>query len=309
MRALFLGVIFFLLCQKGYTQDSKEISSRVASGKIFSNEQEMKEWIRLCENDTAQLFFVLAYSKIDSISAEKFSNATYLLKNLIVKQSSQKVKKAAVLFFITAAKSKHSGVSSIAFKALSSIPSRFYENASIDSISNLIIEQPMLFKNAVLLAGYIGSPIFIERIKTVFPNAKNFSNPDKWAAYKALARLGDQEALGFCIKRVTSLPLSDQVVDVLYPDLIYIHRKEAFDVLVKALNSDEMLCSSSNPNSDNKILCGYRVMELLAPQIENFPVKVLPSGDLDSKDYKKTLNDVRAWFTNNGGNYSIINTY
>ncbi len=307
MRTFLLGLIIISICPRGFSQESKAIPSRINASNIFTTEKELKDCLNLCDNDTVKLFFALSNCKIDSLPEDKLLNSISLLKNLAVRRSSEAVKTAAINFFLASVKSKSSGVSTLSFKALNGIPSRCFKNESIDSISSLIVKHPLLYKESVLLSGYIGTPVFIESIKSVFPNSRAFSKHERWASYKALARLGDKEALEFCLKRVSTLPLNDQVVDILFPDLIYIHRKEAFDILIKALNSKETLCSSSNPNSDNKIVCGYRIMEMLAPEIENFPVKVLPSGDLATTDYVKALNEIRAWFLSVGSNYSIIN--
>jgi hypothetical protein len=305
MRSFLLGLIIILLCQKVLPQEPKEIVENLSAGKIFTSEKELKEWIALCGNDTICLFKCLNNSKLDSLSAEKLSTSLYLVKNLSSKHSSRKVKEAAVNLFFTTSKSRYSGVSSLSFKALISLPVGCYDITSIDSISSLIANHPLLYKDAVLLAGYVGNPIFIERINSLFPNARNFTKQERWATYKALARLGDKDALNYCINRVSSIPLSDQVIDVLYPDLIYIHKREAFEVMIKALYSDEPLCTSANPNSDSKIICGYRIMELLALAITDFPVKVLPSGDLDTKDYKQALIVVRNWFDKNRNSFVI----
>jgi hypothetical protein len=46
-------------------------------------------------------------------------------------------------------------------------------------------------------------------------------------------------------------------------------------------------------------------MEYLAPVIENYPLKIRGSGDIDTKDYKEALNTVRKWFKKKNGNYEI----
>ena len=64
------------------------------------------------------------------------------------------------------------------------------------------------------------------------------------------------------------------------------------------------LCQSPNPDLSEKIPCAYRIIELLAPVIENFPIKVDPAIGLESDNYPKTLQTVRNWFKNNN-NYKI----
>lgn len=302
MKSIMLSLLMLLSFSNLFSQPD-------CSSKIFTNEVELNEWLGFYKNDTVSLLNCIREHSSDSIITEKLPDAIYLIKNLAIRSSNDKVINVAIKFFLATCKSKKSGISTLSINALKRYPSVYFDNSDIDSIAVLIEKYPLIFKESVELAGYLGNSKFLTTIHNVFPSSRTFSKPERWATYKALARLGDQEALDYCVGRISSLQLNDQVVDAVYPDLIYIHRKEAFELLIKALNSDENLCSSSNPNNDGKILCGYRIMEMLAPEIENFPVKVLPSGDLDSKDYRKTLYDVRAWFEKNRNSYVIINKY
>lgn len=309
MKSFFVALMMLLMYSNLYSQSQNDCLKRIRSGKIFTNEIELKEWLNICKNDTISLLNCLVVHISDSVLVDKLPASISLIKNISIKSTNEKIKGASIKFFLSASKSKNSGISSLSLNTLKKYPSMFFDSSDLDSISSLIEKYPNVYKESVEIAGYLGDTRFLSKIHEVFPSSRSFSKPERWATYKALARLGDKEALDYCISRISSLKLSDQVVDALYPDLIYIHRKEAFDVLIKALNSDENLCTSSNPNSDRKIVCGYRIMELLAPEIENFPVKILPSGDLDAKDYKKALLEVRAWFNTNGNNYTILNNF
>jgi len=287
------------------SQESNKVIQRINSKKIFANERELNEWIALCKGDTATLVNSLALSRLDSLPAEKLVGSLYLVKSIALKKSSYRVKNSAVKLFLFTTKSKHSVVSTLSVKALKSFSGKYYDVTSIDSLSSLI-RNNKFYSDAVILAGGTDNPVFVERIKQQFPNSRSFTKQERWATYKALARLGDKESLDYCLQRISSMPLSDQLVDVLYPDLIYIHKKEAFSLIIKAIYNDEKLCSSTNPNSSENIVCGYRLMELISPFIKNFPLKLLPSGDLDVKDYSKALKDVRDWFDKMKDSYEII---
>lgn len=307
------SVLIFLVIQftffELYPQTLIDCTGKIRSGQLFTNETELNEWLIICKNDTTALFDCLNKNLSDSLLSDKLANSIFLIKTLSVKSSSEKVKRAAVKLFLSISRAKDSGISVLSVNSLKSYSSAYFDNSDIGSISVLIEKYPVVYKESVELAGYIGNPEFLSKMREVFPDSRSFSKAEKWASYKAMARLGDKEAIDYCIQRVSSLPLNDQVIDILYPDLIYIHRKEAFNVIIKALNSDETLCSSSNPDSDFRIVCGYRIMELLAPVIVDFPVNVLPSGDLDTKDYKKSLQKVREWFKQKGDNYTITNSF
>lgn len=305
MRCLLIGIFSLFLYSTVLSQESAKVIQKVNSKKIFANERELNEWIALCKGDTAILVNSLALSRLDSLPSEKLVSSLYLIKSIALKKSSYRVKNSAVKLFLFTTKSKHSVVSTLSVKALCSFSGKYYDVTSIDSLSSLM-NNDKLYSDAVLLTGYTDNPLFIERIKQQFPNSRSFTKQERWASYKALARLGDKESLDYCIQRISSMTLNDQVVDILYPDLIYIHKKEAFSVIIKALYSDEKLCSSTNPNSDQNIVCGYRLMELISPFIKNFPIKLLTSGDLDVKDYSKALKDVRDWFDKMKDSYEII---
>lgn len=304
MRSLLIVLALGFISLFGYTQEVS-ISGKIARGDIFENEKELSEWVNLCGKDTIILFKQLTNSMIDSLQEDKLINSLSTLRGFLSKPSSNAVKSEIVNFILVTTKSKHSSVVAKSFRILKDIPVKNFDKSAVDSIVSMISKYPRIYIDAMLLVGYINTPNFIDEIKVVFPNSRRFTRQEQWTTYKVLARLGDKEALTFCINKVTALPINDQVIDVLYADLIYTRQKEAVDVLVKTLNSDEPLCSSTNPNNDSKMICGYRIMEMLAPVIEDFPVKTLPSGDLDVKDYKKALIEVRNWFKKRESAYSI----
>ena len=76
-------------------------------------------------------------------------------------------------------------------------------------------------------------------------------------------------------------------------------QKESFDYCISILNSKERLCHSLNPDNSESILCGYRILEMLAPVVVNIPLTVDASGSLSSDDYESQLESVRQWFLNN----------
>jgi hypothetical protein len=92
------------------------------------------------------------------------------------------------------------------------------------------------------------------------------------------------------------LPVNDEVVYQIYPDLVYTRQKEIVALLIGQLNSDVKNCESADAERPANIPCAYRVMEMLAPAIEGYPVKLDASGDIDAKDYTEALQKVRTWF-------------
>jgi hypothetical protein len=129
----------------------------------------------------------------------------------------------------------------------------------------------------------------------------------KWNIALALARMGQADALDYCMKKIKKLPVNSELVNYGLPDLIYTRQKPAIAYCVELLLSDKNLCRSPNPDIPEAISCAYRIMELLAPVIAGFPVQVDVSGTLDTDDYPQALQKVRAWLEKNPG-YKIRTT-
>lgn len=165
-------------------------------------------------------------------------------------------------------------------------PSRAAIQEALSTISN---------KNSlILLAGYVGDAGTIPYLKP-FSLAGN-QQTIRWSALAAMTRLGDGEAMNEILRRVKKIPLTGDVILHLFPDLVYTRQKQIYDYLVEVLNSDKEDCESADNDHPKPILCGYRIMEMLAPAIKNFPLEVDAGGDMAAKDYPKALEKVRKWF-------------
>lgn len=129
----------------------------------------------------------------------------------------------------------------------------------------------------------------------------------KWDMHLALARLGEQTDIDFVVRKASAIPYdySEDLMTMIVPQLIYTRQKPAIDVCVEMLQADKCKCASANPTVDVKILCGYRIMEMLAPVIRNFPYKVSKSGMIEADDYEEALSTIREWFQAHP-DYSII---
>jgi hypothetical protein len=302
-------IIFVILAPLNalYSQDYTFCLNKTKSLDIFTNQEELDRWLLVCEKDTITLLRCLQEKLIDSTQLYRLPTSIVIMNNLSRESSNYAIKSTTIKLLLITIKSKNLNISRLSIKLLMTYPKKCINNDVVDSISSLLKNNPLVYKEVVELVGYLENPDFILKIKEVFPDSRNFSKDERWTTFKVLARIGDKQALDFCVNRVSSMQLNDQLVDMIFPDLIYVNRKETFDIIINALFSDENLCTSSNPNSENKTVCGYRIIELLAPVIVDFPVRVLPSGDLDSKDYRKSLKRVRTWFLKNNKSYSIVN--
>lgn len=185
---------------------------------------------------------------------------------------------------------------------LSEYPSESFDEASTSQLKRLLVSKRMPhYKKLVLLCGYVGVGTETLNKKLLEPE---LAIETKWILSLALARQGDSSRIQYCITLARKMPVNDNFVAYIIPEIIYTKQKSAIDYCVELLNNNENLCSSADPDNPQKILCGYRLMELLAPTIEDFPYNTDGTGSLNTKDYERALQEVRAWFKANP-NYSI----
>ncbi len=142
------------------------------------------------------------------------------------------------------------------------------------------------------------------RLPDIIPRLKAFSvtgypPATRWAALVSMARTGDADAATEMLSRVKRLAVDDNLVYHVFPDLVFSRNRDAIQYLVTTLYSEDKNCLSADVERETAIPCGYRVMELLAPVVRNFPFKIDKSGDLIAGDYKHTLAAVRQWFLEN----------
>ena len=166
-----------------------------------------------------------------------------------------------------------------------------------DSVKKFIRSKTMPIDRLIKLAGFL-------QLRKLSEDVRPWSQPGnptriRWAAILALSRMEDPWATAEMMKRARRLPINDEVVYQVLPDLLYTRQPEAFNFAIAALNSNEKSCSSADAENEVPILCGYRIMELLAPLIADYPLELEPSGDIRTSDYAATLQNVRQWFLNN----------
>lgn len=173
-----------------------------------------------------------------------------------------------------------------------------------DTIRNLVRTHNPYSAQAIKLAGFLQ---LTDLKKEITPYMQP-GNPTslRWAAIISLARMGEPEAVKDMMKRVTKLPVNDNVVYEVFPDLIYTRQREAITYLVEALKSDVKNCLPADAEREAPIVCGYRIMEQLAPVIKDYPLQLDESGDIKTNNYEDALRIVRQWFETNR-EYKILN--
>ncbi len=178
-----------------------------------------------------------------------------------------------------------------------------FDEFSRNKIKSLFDSKPGFVIELVRLAG------FLELVE-LKSKIRNYSLPGhrhalRWAALIALARLGDEQAIADVMLRVKRIPVNDDLIYNVFPDLIFTRQCLAFDYLIEVLNSPASNCQSADIERPIPIPCGYRVMELLAPVVEDFPFQPGAAGDLETDDYPGALEQTRHWFSTHP-QYTII---
>lgn len=176
-------------------------------------------------------------------------------------------------------------------------PSDFSQQAK-DTLIAMFKRRAPHFDKLIRLLGYLEVVSVRNELRAIVQQREHSSN-NRWSAMLALARMGDDYAKENIMARIERLPVNDEVTYSIFPDLIYTRQKTMMSYLINVLNTDTRNCSSANPESDSKVPCAYRVMEMLAPVVEGYPLKVDDSGDVDTQDYPGALVIVRDWFKTN----------
>ena len=287
-----LTLLFLITCHSIFAD---EISDYMNSCKS-SGKSDYKTEKYIIENYSYEkLTDKLAPYYSDSIVSVR-QKAYYLTykKGLI---SELQIQQRVVLKLILGCSDKNGGLVGNLLSYLQEFPSTSFGKEAKDEIYNLLIKKKIFhFKKLALLSGIAGAGK--ETMQKDFLNP-DISNENKWILSLALARQGSLTHTNYCMEHVKSYPIKSEFISYIIPDLIYTRQRQAIDFCIDIIFSDKKNCYSPNPDKPEFILCAYRVMELLAPVIVDFPYQVDATGSLVTNDYEEALTVTRNWFTNN----------
>lgn len=131
---------------------------------------------------------------------------------------------------------------------------------------------------------------------------------DRWALHLALARLGEKRALDFVSRKAKGFPINDDWVYEIVPSLVYVRQKQVFDLLLEAIVNDLETCSPADAEISGQISCSYRIIELVAPFIKNFPLEVDEFGEIIIDNYPESLKIAQQWIVAHRADYELDHT-
>jgi len=233
-----------------------------------------------------------------SDSTEIVRSRAYTIAQRVGQTSSDPaVRQRVVHYLVGGIRDKSGGISGMVTAALNGFAKEDFSAIDRDSGGGYIRPGIPHLDEIVKLAGYLELTDFQDRIKSIAYSSAPFKY--RWAAHLALARMGDEEAISNITARLERAVINDDVVYEVAPDLVYTRQKAIFRFLEDVIHSDAANCGSADPDSNRNTLCGYRVMELIAPAIHDFPIAVDHTGDLLTNDYSEALTTVRTWLRQN----------
>jgi hypothetical protein len=210
----------------------------------------------------------------------------------------------AVQKLMNGARDRNAGNAGIALNYLTGFQREDFTQPAKDTLTALLKRRAPQLDKIVRLVGYLELATTRDDLRAITQEPRA-SRADKWSATLALVRMGDSYAQENVMNRLRRMPVNDEVVYGIFPDLVYTRNKQFIDYLVGVLNSTDANCQSADAERPARIPCGYRVMEMLASVIADYPVKVDASGDVAADDYTAALQTVRDWFAKHP-DYTIL---
>jgi hypothetical protein len=194
-------------------------------------------------------------------------------------------------------------VAASALKVMQTFERKSFSQNTKDDLMTYISEHAENRGEAILLLGFVGNQNDVGFLKSL-AHYTSLAKKDKYKVRLALVRLNDAVSVQEYLAELGNRQIDDALVSNVLPDLIYTHHPEVYKILLAELNNDVPACLSANNDSAEEILCAYRILEQIAPQIRDFPVTVDRSGELNG-DYLQALQSARAWYVANATSFTI----
>lgn len=269
----------------------KEIQN--SKGKKLVSDYKFKEFVTAVPEDILK--------ELPKYETDTLANVRRLVYNLyyqvVRKNKNNNIRQEAIFHLVKACKDSEIDIRNSSARKLKYFKKDDFSEASKTELIGYLSENKDIYKNTVRLIGFLDLEDQVSKLNDLLNDTTVTEESIRWKIRITLARLGDNAQTSYCTNLARSKGVNDRIIHYLLKDLIYTRQKEAFDYLLDILYSDAKNCRPANPDLYDPIVCGYRIMELLAPAVEDFPFESYPgTSQLKAKDYDKTLEDVRQWF-------------
>ncbi|MDX9694675.1 MAG: hypothetical protein RBT49_02695 [Bacteroidales bacterium] len=303
-----LLICISLINLNAWAQNDKSISEKLNSYMISVRAEQYnpnpdKELLN--EKNAEKLLSLLESYYNDSLAKVRLQ-AYYLTYKTTYKSINNKNRTDAVYRLVNALKDPDAGNVGNVADWLTNFKTIDFTSVSKDSLITVLHNPASNSDKIIKHVAFAGMIDQVDYLQHCLTNKTYKKSKDTWAAHLALARFGVESEIDYCVNQVKNQAVNDDMIYELIPDLIYTRQRKAFDYILTILNSTQKNCCSANPENPQKIECGYRVMEYLAPVIKNFPLEIDSTGELLTNDYVNALKTLRNWFKENEQTYEII---
>jgi len=191
------------------------------------------------------------------------------------------------------------------WKNSSKFPKPAFTPQSQQAIQKHLLSAPQYLDKWLMLAGLVlDDPTIIRQILMDRPE-----KPIQQAGKLALVRMGDQSQARLLLKNLKRIPINDNFVYDIAPLAIYTRNKQIIDFLVHAVIQNLGNCRPADAEIAGQISCSYRLIELLAPILEGFPLFQEGDTDWDSISSEQQMREARNWLKKNRNQLIIKNQH
>jgi len=281
---------FKKLLKKSVKEIQKSEGEKTVSAYVF------KEYFTAIPEDILK--------ELPNYEADSLTNVRRLVYELYYqvsrKSDNAQIRQKGVLHLVKACKDTKLDLRDGSAKKLKYYNKQDFSEEAKTQLITYLSENKDIYKNTVRLIGFLDMNEQVSKLNDLLNDTTVKNESIRWEVRVTLARLGDEEQISYCTNLARSKGVNDRIIHYLLKDLIYTRQKPAFDYLLDILYSEAKNCRPANPDLYTPIVCGYRIMEILAPAIKDFPFETYPgTSQLKAKDYDKALEDVRQWFRDN----------
>lgn len=176
-----------------------------------------------------------------------------------------------------------------------------YSDVHKNQIATYLNNSQSPVQELILLGG------FLQMETTMLTLAEKHQDNESLLPYinMALVRAGNLQKGKTLQKNIEKLTVNDPFVYEVLPLLAYTKQPIIYDWLLAQITSDEKNCHPTDAEISGKINCAYRIMEAVAPAINDFPIQLDRWGDLAVDSYSEALAIVRIWITTNKRDYTL----